>query len=81
MQNWRRKGQSESKYNTAINVYVNTYLNYTVDIFRLALKYVWYSVLLYDKEYRYKQEAEKFEWGTYCQDQEISKLCANMKIQ
>lgn len=42
---------------------VNPYLNYTSDIFRLASKYVWYSVLLYDKEYRDKQAEEKFEWG------------------
>ncbi|CAC5422776.1 unnamed protein product [Mytilus coruscus] len=54
------------KRNTAINV--NTYLNYTADIFRLASKYVWYSVLLYDKEYRDKQAEEKFTWGTYRQD-------------
>jgi hypothetical protein len=38
------------------------------DIFRLASKYVWYSVLLYDKEYRDMQADEKFEWGTYRQD-------------
>ncbi|CAC5381099.1 unnamed protein product [Mytilus coruscus] len=54
------------KRNTAINV--NTYLNYTADIFRLASKYVWYSVRLYDKEYRDKQAEEKFTWGTYRQD-------------
>jgi hypothetical protein len=28
----------------------------------------WYSVLLYDKEYRDMQADEKFEWGTYRQD-------------
>ncbi|CAC5390912.1 unnamed protein product [Mytilus coruscus] len=64
------------KRNAAINV--NTYLNYTADIFRLASKYVWYSVLLYDKEYRDKQAEEKFTWGTYRQDlrdfQLVSKL-------
>ncbi|CAC5414514.1 unnamed protein product [Mytilus coruscus] len=54
------------KRNTAINV--NTYLNYTADIFRLDSKYVWYSVLLYDKEYKDKQAEEKFTWGTYRQD-------------
>jgi hypothetical protein len=42
---------------------VNAYINYTADIFRLASKYVWYSVLLYDKEYRDMQADEKFEWG------------------
>ena len=47
---------------------VNAYINYTADIFRLASKYVWYSVLLYDKEYRDMQADEKFEWGTYRQD-------------
>ena len=47
---------------------VNAYLNYTADIFRLASKYIWYSVLLYDKEYREMQATEKFEWGTYRQD-------------
>jgi hypothetical protein len=38
------------------------------DIFRLASKCVWYSVLLYDKEYRDMQADEKFECGTYRQD-------------
>ncbi|CAC5379323.1 unnamed protein product [Mytilus coruscus] len=38
------------------------------DIFCLASKYVWYSVLLFDKEYKDKQAEEKFEWGTYRQD-------------
>ena len=47
---------------------VNSYLNYTADIFRLASRNVWYSVLLYDKEYREKQADENFEWGTYRQD-------------
>jgi hypothetical protein len=47
---------------------VNAYINYTADIFRLASKYVWYSVLLYDKEYSDLQADEKFEWGTYRQD-------------
>jgi hypothetical protein len=37
-------------------------------IFSPLLKYVWYSVLLYDKEYRDMQADEKFEWGTYRQD-------------
>jgi hypothetical protein len=49
-------------------VNVNAYLNYTADIFRLASKYVWYSVLLYNKEYRDMQADEKFDWGTYRQD-------------
>ncbi|ESO85573.1 hypothetical protein LOTGIDRAFT_155061 [Lottia gigantea] len=44
------------------------YLKYTADIFPLAGKYVWYSVLLYDKEYRERQAIEKFEWGTCLQD-------------
>jgi hypothetical protein len=38
---------------------VNAYINYTADIFRLASKYVWYSVLLYDKEYRDMQADDK----------------------
>ena len=50
------------KQKTLVNV--NAYLNYTADIFRLASKYVWYSVLLYDKEYRDMQADKKFEWGT-----------------
>ena len=45
-----------------------TYLNYSADIFRLASKYVWYSVLLYDREYRERQAEENFEWGVYRQD-------------
>ncbi|ESO87403.1 hypothetical protein LOTGIDRAFT_166550 [Lottia gigantea] len=46
----------------------NPYLKYTAYIFRLAGKYVWYSVLLYDKEYRERQTVEKFEWGACLQD-------------
>lgn len=44
------------------------YLQYTADIFRLASKYVWFSVLLYDKQYREQQARENFECGTYRQD-------------
>lgn len=44
------------------------YLKYTADIFRLASKHVWFTVLLYDKEYRESQAAEGFTWGTYRQD-------------
>ena len=47
---------------------INGYLNYTADVYRLAARNVWYSVLLYDKEYRQKQADELFEWGTYRQD-------------
>ena len=47
---------------------IDGYLNYTADIYRLAARNVWYSVLLYDKEYRQKQTDESFEWGTYRQD-------------
>lgn len=47
---------------------INSYLNYTADIYRLAARNVWYSVLLYDKEYRQKQSDESFEWGSYRQD-------------
>ncbi|CAG2233179.1 unnamed protein product [Mytilus edulis] len=36
--------------------------------FRVAARNVWYSVLLYDKEYRQKQADELFEWGIYRQD-------------
>ena len=50
------------KQKTLVNV--NAYLNYTTDIFRLASKYIWFLVLLYDKEYRDMQANEKFEWGT-----------------
>ena len=42
---------------------IGAYLNYTADIFRLASKYVWYNVLLYDREYREQQAEENFEWG------------------
>jgi hypothetical protein len=47
---------------------INSYLNYTADIYRLAARNVWYSVLLYDKEYRQKQSDVSFEWGSYRQD-------------
>ena len=47
---------------------INSYLNYTADIYRLETKNVWDSVLLYDKEYRQKQSDESFEWGSYRQD-------------
>lgn len=47
---------------------IQGYLNYTADIYRLAARNVWYSVLLYDKEYRQKQADELFEWGIYRQD-------------
>jgi hypothetical protein len=46
------------KQKTLVNV--NAYLNYTADIFRLASKYIWFLVLLYDKEYRDMQANEKF---------------------
>ncbi|VDI16285.1 Hypothetical predicted protein [Mytilus galloprovincialis] len=41
---------------------IQSYLNYTADIYRLAARNVWYSVLLYNKEYRQKQAYELFEW-------------------
>jgi hypothetical protein len=45
---------------------VNAYINYTADIFRLASKYVWYSVLLYDKEYRDMQYWQNpFFYGSF----------------
>jgi hypothetical protein len=47
---------------------INSYLNYTADIYRLAARNVWYSALLYDKEYCQKQSDESFEWGSYRQD-------------
>lgn len=47
---------------------INGYLNYTADIYRLASRHVWHSVLLYDMEYRQKQAEENFDWGTYRQD-------------
>ena len=47
---------------------INSYLNYAADIYRLAARNVWYSALLYDKEYRQKQSDESFEWGSYRQD-------------
>ena len=47
---------------------INSYLNYTADIYRLAARNVWYSLLLHDKEYRQKQSDESFEWGSYRQD-------------
>ena len=50
------------KQKTLVNV--NAYLNYTADIFRLASKYIWFLVLLYDEEYRDRQADKKFEWGT-----------------
>lgn len=44
------------------------YLKYTADIFRLASKHVWFSILLYDQEYREHQAIEGIQWGTYRQD-------------
>ncbi len=43
---------------------VSGYHAYMRDIFRLASRNVWGSVLLYDKEYRQLQFQEGFEWGT-----------------
>lgn len=47
---------------------VDSYLNYTADVYRLASRNLWHSVLLYDKEYRERQAEERFEWGIYRQD-------------
>lgn len=55
---------------------IDWYLNYTADIYRLAARNVWYSVLLSDKEYRQKQTDELFEWGTYRQDLRDFRLVA-----
>ncbi|OWF37875.1 hypothetical protein KP79_PYT05561 [Mizuhopecten yessoensis] len=44
------------------------YFNYSATIFRLASKYVWLSVLLYDRKFRELQVTEGFQWGTHHQD-------------
>ncbi|CAC5420122.1 unnamed protein product [Mytilus coruscus] len=58
---------------------IDGYLNFTADIYRLAARNVWYSVLFYDKEYRHKQTDELFEWGTYRQDLRDFQLVAKHK--
>ena len=40
------------------------YMAYTVHISQLAQKYQWWSVLLYDRDYRQMQANKKFSWGT-----------------
>ncbi len=47
---------------------VKNYLKYTADTFRLASRYTWRSIVMYDKEYRERQAAEQFPWGTYIQE-------------
>ena len=42
------------------------YLGYTVKIAQLADRYVWSSVLLYDRQYRELQAELKFAWGSDC---------------
>ncbi len=44
------------------------YLKYSADIFRLASRYSWKSVLTYDKEYRDRQATDHFQWGSYFQE-------------
>lgn len=43
---------------------VPQYLAYQVKIGVLAQRYTWYSVLLYDREYRRMQAAFQFPWGS-----------------
>ena len=40
------------------------YLSYTVKISCLAQRYVWATVLLYDREYRRAQANYNFPWGS-----------------
>ena len=43
---------------------VSYYLAYTVKIAGLAQRYLWQSVLVYDREYRWAQCVYKFPWGS-----------------
>lgn len=43
---------------------VAQYLAYNVKIASLAQRYAWYSVILYDREYRRAQSAYNFAWGS-----------------
>ena len=43
---------------------VAQYLSYNVKIAGLAHRYVWSTVLLYDREYRRSQSTYKFPWGS-----------------
>ena len=47
---------------------VDDYLKYFQDICRFSAKYIWSSVLLYDQEYRVRQEAEGMRWDISTQD-------------
>ena len=40
------------------------YMAYTAKIGELALRYTWASVLAYDQEYRRRQAAARFRWGS-----------------
>lgn len=42
------------------------YVRYTQSVFRLATKYMWQSVLLYDREYRENQLKYSYPWNTPC---------------
>ena len=48
----------------ASGVPAKDYMAYTVHISQLAQKYQWWSVLLYDRDYRQMQANKKFRWGT-----------------
>ena len=43
---------------------VAAYLKYTEMIGELGCRFTWHSVLLFDEEYRQRQTAEGFPWGT-----------------
>ena len=43
---------------------VKQYLTYTEMIGELACRFTWTSVLLFDEEYRQRQAAVGFPWGT-----------------
>jgi len=43
---------------------VSQYLKYTEMVGELACRFAWQSVLLFDEEYRQRQAAGDFEWGT-----------------
>ena len=45
---------------------IQDYTSYTAYITRLAAKYSWQSILIFDDEYRVAQDLEKFRWGTDC---------------
>ena len=46
------------------NVDVAAYMRYTEMVGKLGYRFTWQSVLIFDDEYRQREAAEKFAWGT-----------------